>query len=174
MKHKTGQELQEYRRRAAERFYAVGLAILEEAGVETWEFHERGLRGYAEVKRKHVECPKPTTRRRLYILAHECGHIALSHKASQPRHRKEFEAEQYAHDALRRHGVPVPRKSTESARRNVARRIDQAVRLGRAKKLDRRAVPWCTDEHGQATRRALRNKKVDLTDSVSRQQGDRK
>lgn len=164
MKRMTAKELQQARAAASERFQAIGLSMLQEAGVETWEFHEKGLKGRAWFKRKHVLCPKPTTRRRLYILAHECGHVALNHVTSKPSHRKEFEAEQYAHEALRRHDVAVPRKETERAKAYVARRIDQAIRMGKAKRLDREAVEWCQNKHHPATKRALVNKAVELVD----------
>src|SRR5690606_7683944 len=83
--------------------------------------------------------------RRLYIAAHEAGHVALGHNDDVPRHREEFEAEQYAHKALRRHGIAVSRKSTNSAKRYVAWKVRQAVRRS-AKRLDRESVQWCWDE----------------------------
>jgi hypothetical protein len=56
------------------------------------------------------------TRRQLCVLAHECGHIALGHVANgysyskrKPRHVEEYEACKCAIEALRRHGVAVPR-----------------------------------------------------------------
>jgi len=164
MVNRTGKELRQARLDAAERYYAVGLSMLKESGVEKWTFHERGLHGRGS--RKLIRCPKPTTRRRLYILAHECAHAALDHRGSgkgQPTHRKEYEAELYAHEAMHRHEVPVPRKATEGAKRYVAYRIDLAVRR-HTTKLDREAVLWSRDYHRAATRRALEAGRVQLVD----------
>jgi len=109
-------------------------------------------------------CPKPTTRRRLYILSHECGHVVLKHNGSLPSHRQEYEAEQFAHQQLRLHEVAVPRKATIQAKEYVAYRIDQAIRLGRAKRLDREAVAWTSQYHSQVVRDALRFATVELLD----------
>ncbi|QDU25872.1 hypothetical protein ETAA8_09440 [Anatilimnocola aggregata] len=132
---KTGRE------RMRQRCEEVTKAILKEAGVESVEYHDKGLRGLAIVKKRYVYVPTPTTRRRLYIVAHEAGHVALKHTGSLPVHRKEYEAEIYAHDALRRHGVAVPAKSTIRAKQYVAYRIRQAVVRG-AKAIDREALRW--------------------------------
>ena len=98
-----------------ERCQRAGAAILEEAGVKDVQYHDR-LRGWAYPDRKSVRVPTPTTRRRLYIVAHEAGHVALNHIGVKPQHRQEYEAERYAHDALRRHGISVPKKSTQVAK----------------------------------------------------------
>ncbi len=164
MRERNAVELEQARRDAAERFREIGLAILKEAGCQTWEFHTSGLRGRAWPKRQHVTCPDPTTRRRLYILAHECAHIALNHVGSKPSHRRELEAELYAHDALRRHGVAVPKRETDRARKYVAYCIDKAVRLGKASKLDREALEWSRPQLAHATLEALRQGRVELVD----------
>ena len=116
MPGRTGQELQQAKAKAAERFQQIALQILQDAGVNTWAYHEKGLRGRAWPKKRHVVCPKPTTRRRLYILAHECAHVALHHVRSKPSHRQEYEAELYAHQALRRYDIAVPQQETDRAR----------------------------------------------------------
>jgi hypothetical protein len=49
----------------------------------------------------------------VYTLAHECGHISLHNPDpgyAFPGHVKEFEAESYAHQAFRRHGMTVARR----------------------------------------------------------------
>ena len=127
-----------------ERCQRAGAAILEEAGVKDVQYHDR-LRGWAYPDRKSVRVPTPTTRRRLYIVAHEAGHVALNHSGNKPQHRKEYEAEKYAHDALRRHGISVPKKSTQVAKWYVARKISQAIRRG-AKTIDRESFTWCRSE----------------------------
>lgn len=83
-----------------------------------------------------LEAPWPTTtRRRLYVLAHEVGHIKLQHCYRKlPSYLEEFEAEQWAHKWLRRRGIPVPKASTAEARDYVA----QAA----LKSLDPRVVKW--------------------------------
>lgn len=168
VKRLTAEELQAARRAASDRYMQIGLAMLREAQVEAYTFHEKGLHGQGS--RKHVTCPKPTTRRRLYVLAHECGHAAHGHlgggKGRSP-HREEYEAECYAHEAMRRHGVAVPRKETKFAREYVARRIDMAVRRG-ATKLDREAVGWTRGFHYPATQKALAAKRVALVDMSQR------
>jgi hypothetical protein len=156
------------REKSKARLMEIALAILHESGVASWAFHKKGLCGRAYLKRKHVEAPIPTTRRRLYILAHECGHIACGHTGSKPSHRKEYEAEIYAHEALRRHQIAVPKKETHHAKQYVARRIDQAIRIGKAKRLDREAVNWCKNEHRPATRKALAKERIRLVDLSGR------
>jgi hypothetical protein len=76
----------------------------------------------------HILAPAGTTRRQLYILTHECGHIALHSTpwtGSKPRHVKEHEAESYAHRALTAHGLEVPEESTYGARWYVAQCIEE-------------------------------------------------
>ena len=127
-----------------ERCQQVGQAILDEAGVKKVQYHDR-LSGWAAVKLKAVHVPTPKTRRRLYVLAHEAGHVALNHIGMKPSHREEYEAAKYAHDALRKHGISVPKKSTHRAKRYVARKISQAIRRG-AKTIDRESFNWCRGE----------------------------
>ncbi len=170
MQKRTGDELKEARLAAAKRFYEIGLRMLKESGVEKWTFHEKGLHGRGS--KKVIRCPKPTTRRRLYILAHECAHASLDHRGvgkGQPTHRVEYEAELYAHEAMRRHGVAVPRKVTDAAKRYVAYRIDLAVRR-HTRKLDRDAVEWSREYHRAPTRRALESGRIELVD-MSRKRG---
>lgn len=126
----SGTELQAARAAATARFLAVAAALKSEAGVVEHKVRN-SLSGRA-FKTGMIEAPEGRTRKQLYILAHECGHVALKHhfERKQPRHVQELQAEQWAHDALRRHGVPVPRSMTERAKRNVAHKITQAARHG--------------------------------------------
>jgi hypothetical protein len=66
----------------------------------------------------------------------------LGHNGTKPRHREEYEAERYAQEAMKRHGISVPRKSLERAKKYVAWKIHQAVRRG-AKRIDSEALNWC-------------------------------
>ena len=136
----SGSELQEARKAAAERYLAIAEAIKAEAGVEKHDIR-KGLTGRAWAREKRISAPEGRTRKQLYILAHECAHIALNHTKSKPRHVEEMEAEKWAHDALRRHGVPVPRSMTTRAKEYVGRKIDQAKRRG-AKTIDRDAATY--------------------------------
>ncbi len=138
MLHRTGSELQEVRKAARDRFLSTASALKSEAGVASHKIR-KALSGMAWPS-GHIDAPEGATRRQLYILAHECAHVALGHgsikgKSRKPRHVEEMEAEQWAHDALRRYGVPVPRAMTVRAKRYVARKIRQAEARG-AKRID--------------------------------------
>lgn len=142
-------ELQAAKRQAAERYKAVAKTILSEAEVEHVRYHDKGLRGRAWAKERRVLVPHPTTRRRLYIVAHEAGHIELAHVHGKV-HRQEYEAERYAHEALRKHEVAVPAKSTKRAKEYVAWKIHQAIRRG-AQTIDKEALEWCKPYWTKAT-----------------------
>lgn len=128
-------DLQQARREAAERFYAIGMANVP-AG---WTFaFRKALSGRAFLKRLHIDGPKPVTRKALYIWLHECAHAHLHGGAKigkTKRHVEEMEAEQWAHAKMREHGIAVPRAMTERAKTYVARKIKQAERSG-AKRID--------------------------------------
>ena len=83
----------------------------------------KGLYGKAWCKEKRLRIPPPTTRKRMYIIAHELGHIALHAKTSKRSFIKEFEAEQYAHTLMRRFNIKVPRAMTQRAKNYVNYRI---------------------------------------------------
>jgi hypothetical protein len=53
----------------------------------------------------------------------------------KPRHVEEMEAEKWAYEKMREHGVAVPRKRVKLGKRYVARKIRQALRRG-AKRID--------------------------------------
>ena len=130
----TGDELARAREASAQRFLAIAEALKKEAGV-TLHVARLSLTGRAYPDGK-IEAPKGITRKQLYILAHECAHVALDHfGGGKPRHVEELEAEQWAHAALRRHGIPVPRDMTKRAKGYVAHKIRQATNAG-AKRID--------------------------------------
>jgi hypothetical protein len=119
----TGTELQARRREAAERYLEIATALKIEAGVKRHDVCKE-LRGLAYCDSGVILAPEGRTRKQLYILAHECAHVALKHghrrwRKNKPGHVVELEAEQWAHDALRRHGVPVPREMSRRARNYV-------------------------------------------------------
>lgn len=125
-----------------ERFLVIAEKLKMDAGVETHEI-TKGLRGRAWSWEKRIVAPEGRTRNQLYILAHECGHVALGHKrkSSKPSHRIEYEAEIYAHAAMAKYKIAVPEKMTERAKAYVRRKCHQAARRG-AKSLDADAVEW--------------------------------
>jgi len=132
----------------AARCEKIAAVIAEEAGVETVVFNKHGsLTGNAHFKTRTIRVPRPRTRRALYTYAHECGHVALAHESGRsiPSHRIEYEAERWAHEALSRHKIAVPKKQSERAKEYVARKIHQAVRRG-AKSIDKEALDWCYEK----------------------------
>ena len=164
-------KMQQGRKEMAIRCQAVADEIMKEAGVQKLEYHNRGLIGHASFRQKWVSIPPPTTRRRLYIAAHEAGHIALEHVRNKPKHRQEFEAERYAHDSLRKHGISISRKSTIQAKQYVAWKVKQAVARG-AKKLDRETVKWCWNELEHQVKYTIEHKCISLCD-MSRERRSR-
>ncbi len=134
MKPMDAAGLKAAREAAVARFLAVASALKADAGVAEHEIRD-ALRGYACASGKIV-APEGRTRRQLYILAHECAHVALDHfNTGKPRHVEEMEAEKWAIAALRRHGIPVPRGMIALGKRYVAFKIRQAERRG-AKRID--------------------------------------
>ena len=130
----TGTELQARRRQAEERFLEIARALKAEAGVTRHDVCKE-LRGLAYCDSGIILAPEGRTRKQLYILAHECAHIALKHgeqrgRTRKPGHIEELEAEQWAHEALRRHGVPVPRAMSRRARNYVGYWIAKDERNG--------------------------------------------
>jgi hypothetical protein len=133
--------VQEGRRAAAQRYRAIARALAFDAGVKEIEYDRRSLSGLAIYADRKIRVPEPTTRRRLFIFAHECGHIAMGHVYAGPRYREEFEAERWAILALRRNGVAVPRKELRGAKSYVARRIREAIAQGvKPADIDREAL----------------------------------
>jgi hypothetical protein len=91
---------------------AIAEDIKAEAGVLEHHVLSEPVRGEGYVrhgwsypKRGIIHAPAGRTDRELYTLAHECAHVALRHDHRKPLWRREYEAELWAQDALRRHGV---------------------------------------------------------------------
>jgi hypothetical protein len=111
---------------AGERYAAVGEGWMAEFGVSLKGIRT-GLTGQAWVEERAIYAPWPsTTRNRLYILAHEIGHVALDHRSQRPVYVQEFEAEQFAHGLMRRDGLAVPRKMADRAKCYVRFKIRRA------------------------------------------------
>lgn len=136
-----GDKMQQARAVATARYLAVANALKVEAGVKRHTVRNN-LSGRAQCATGHITAPEGRTRKQLYILAHECAHILLhNNRGAKPRHVEEMEAEKWAHEALRRHGVSVPRSMTQRAKRYVARKLDQAHVRG-ARTLDAEALRY--------------------------------
>lgn len=133
----AGPDLQRARKAAAERFYAIGMSYVPDGYTVTFRKSLSGIH-YGGQKRL-IEAPKPVTRKSLYIFLHECAHAHLhTDGKKRPRHVEEMEAEKWAHQTMREHGISVPRSMTTRAKSYVARKIEQAKRRG-AKSIDKAA-----------------------------------
>ena len=102
----------------------------------------KGLYGKAWCKEKRLRIPPPTTRKRMYIIAHELGHLALHTKTSKRQFIKEFEAEQYAHTLMRRFNIKVPRDMTVRAKNYVQYRINLSVKRGLQAPIPKEITNW--------------------------------
>ena len=106
----------------------------------------KGLYGKAWCKEKRLRIPPPTTRKRMYIIAHELGHLALhghlKHKRSRRQFIKEFEAEKYAHALMRRFKIRIPRAMTKRAKNYVQYRINLSIRRGLKAPISNEILAW--------------------------------
>ena len=101
----------------------------------------RSISGSASVREGILTVPRPFTRRALHVFFHECAHIVLDHVSRKPRHVEEMEAEQWATDAMRRHGFAVPRERLRHAKWHVGDQIKRAIR-NRARSIDLKAAKF--------------------------------
>lgn len=132
-------DLQQARREAADRFYTIGMIYLPSGWTHKFR---KALTGQCFIERKHIEAPRPVTRKALYIWLHECAHAHLHANGKRiPRHVEEMQAEQWAHKMMRVHGISVPRAMTTRAKQYVARKIKQAERSG-AKTINKAALKF--------------------------------
>jgi hypothetical protein len=118
-------------------------AMKREAGVTAHTVNEEDLRGLAYIGTGGIFSPEGRKIVELYTVAHECGHIFL-HNAGPgytlPGHIKEFEAESYAHQAFREHGMTIPRNLSSWGRNYVGSWIekDRAANIP----IDPRAIAY--------------------------------
>ncbi|MEW5964652.1 MAG: hypothetical protein AB1749_13960 [Pseudomonadota bacterium] len=128
-----------------------------EAGVGEHQINRRALSGRAYLDAGKIYSPEGRNIAQLYVLAHECGHIFLQRAGGPgyrlPSHVKELEAESYAHQAFRHHGMRVPKHVTRHARSYVETWI----------KKDR-AAGWRIDERAEQFSRGLRSPYEPLRD----------
>lgn len=126
----SGTNLQDAKAQAAARYTAIGEEWMKRFGV-TLRSARRNLTGCHQWGTKEVDAPwPPTTRKRLYVLAHEIGHAALDHRGSRPVYVREFEAEQFAHGLMRQSGIAVPRTMTMRAKAYVQSKMRRGFARG--------------------------------------------
>ena len=104
--------------------------------------YAKGLYGHAYVKKRSIHIPPPTTRKRMYIIAHELGHLACNHIQNKKRFIEEYEAERYAHNLMRQFHIKIPRPMTARAKRYVERKISQARSRGLKAPVPREINLW--------------------------------
>ena len=145
MKIKTAKYLQEKKLEAKR--------ILKSIARQWFKIHKvkkityvKGLYGKAWCKEKRLRIPPSTTRKRMYIIAHELGHLALhghlKHKRSRRQFIKEFEAEKYAHALMRRFKIRIPRAMTKRAKNYVQYRINLSIRRGLKAPIPNEILAW--------------------------------
>ena len=120
-------------------------AMKREAGVTEHTVHKEDFGGVAYIGTGKISSPEGRKIVQLYTLAHECGHIFLHNSGpgyAFPGHVKEFEAESYAHQAFREHGMTMPRKLSNWGRQYVASWIakDRAANIP----IDPRVIAYAT------------------------------
>lgn len=104
---------------------AIAEAMKREAGVTFHSVHAdmEDRTGVALLALGKITSPEGRKIVHLFTLAHECGHIFL-HRPGRgyglPAHVMEMEAESYAHQAMREHGMCVPSWLSKEARDYVA------------------------------------------------------
>lgn len=107
---------------------SIAEQMKREAGVRAHLENRTELSGLAWTNTGCIETPESRNIANLYVLAHECGHVFLHMTGVGrilPSHVMEYEAECYAHQALRHHGMTVPPMHTAQARRYVTAMMDQ-------------------------------------------------
>src|SRR5215472_5086016 len=103
-------------------------AMKKEVGVTEHTVHKEDFGGLAYIGTGRIYSPEGRKIVQLYTLAHECGHIFLHNSGpgyTLPGHVKEFEAESYAHQAFREHGMTLPLKLSKWGRTYVGSWIEK-------------------------------------------------
>jgi len=122
---------------------AIAEAMKREAGVTGHEINRHDLGGLAFIGTGRIKSPEGRNLRQLYIVAHECGHIFLQNEGEGywlAPHVKELEAESYAHQAFREHGMNLPRELSDWGRIYVGSWIEKDRAAGFA--IDPRAEAY--------------------------------
>jgi hypothetical protein len=122
---------------------AIAEAMKKEAGVTDHEINREDLRGLAYIGTGRILSPEGQNMCQLYTVAHECGHIFLHSDwpgVDLPPHVMEMEAESYAHQAFREHGMAVPKWLSDNGRAYVQSWIDKDRERGIA--IDPRVIAY--------------------------------
>ncbi len=108
---------------------AIAEAMKREAGVTKHDVHEEDFGGLAYIDRGTIWSPEGRKIIQLYTVAHECGHIFLHNTGTLgyllPGHIKELEAESYAHQAFREHGMELPKHLSDWGRSYVGSWVEK-------------------------------------------------
>lgn len=98
--------------------------------------------GLAIPEKRHIHTRWPTnTPDKLFILAHEIGHVAMAHNSSIPIYVEEFEAEMFAISLFRRYRLRLTASMIGRARRNVRYAIGCGLARGLAA-IDNQIARW--------------------------------
>lgn len=109
-------------------------AMKLEAGVTEHDINTIDAAGRAYLLSGKIFSPAGRNMMELYTVAHECGHIFLQRREpglSLPSHVKEMEADSYAHQAFREHGMTVPHDLSEWGREYVGTWLERDRAAGR-------------------------------------------
>lgn len=124
---------------------AIAETMKREAGVTGHEINREDFGGLAYIGTGKILSPEGQNMRQLHTVAHECGHIFL-HNAPPgmylPVHVMELEAESYAHQAFREHGMELPRVLSQWGRSYVGWWVEKDRAAGIA--IDPRAEAYAT------------------------------
>lgn len=124
---------------------AIAEAMKQEAGVTGHEINREDFSGLAFIGTGQIRSPEGQNMQQLYTVAHECGHIFLHNELpgqALPGHVMELEAESYAHQAFREHGMELPRVLSEWGRTYVGSWVQKDRAAGIA--IDPRAEAYAT------------------------------
>ena len=122
-------------------YKSIGRHWIKKYGIEKVTY--KNGRSYAFPKTKEILIKSPITRLRLCTLAHEIGHVVLQHsKSGKLSCVREYEAEQFALDLMRRYKIKFPRKRLIKGKRYIARKIDMAERRGLQRPVPKEILKW--------------------------------
>lgn len=124
---------------------SIAESMKEEAGVTGHEINREDFAGLAYIGTGKILSPEGQNMRQLYTVAHECGHIFLHNDPPGqflPAHVMEMEAESYAHQAFREHGMELPRVLSQWGRLYVGSWVEKDRAAGIA--IDARAEAYRT------------------------------
>lgn len=101
---------------------------------------QRGASGLCSYATKTIRVPLVCDDYSLAVYLHEVAHVKLHEHARTPSHVQEYEAEQWAFDALRKVGFRVTRTLLSSAKDNV--RTHLIMNLVEGLPIDRAIRRW--------------------------------